>query len=94
MYILRAFALLLVLAQVVLAEQPAPILPDPKLTPAIRNRSGVCGSVPVCASSYGVFFAYSLFELGRHVRGNWTSVRKLAANWGMRAILWSLDHGL
>jgi hypothetical protein len=33
MYILRAFALLLFLARVVLAEQPTPILPDPKLTP-------------------------------------------------------------
>ena len=33
MYILRAFASLLFLAQVVLAEQPTPILPDPKLTP-------------------------------------------------------------
>jgi hypothetical protein len=34
MYILRAFAFLLFLAQVVLAEQPTPILPDPKLTPS------------------------------------------------------------
>src|SRR5262252_1258347 len=33
MYILRAFALLLFLIQAVLAEQPTPILPDPKLTP-------------------------------------------------------------
>jgi hypothetical protein len=33
MYILRAFTFLLFLAQVVLAEQPTPILPDPKLTP-------------------------------------------------------------
>jgi len=33
MYILRAFAFLLFLAQVVLADQPTPILPDPKLTP-------------------------------------------------------------
>src|SRR5271166_4354158 len=33
MYILRAFAFLLFLTQVVLAQQPAPILPDPKLTP-------------------------------------------------------------
>jgi hypothetical protein len=33
MYILRAFAFLLFLAQVVLAEQPTPILPDPKITP-------------------------------------------------------------
>ena len=33
MYILRAFALLSFLAQVALAEQPTPILPDPKLTP-------------------------------------------------------------
>jgi hypothetical protein len=33
MYILRAFAMLLFLAQVVLAQQPAPIVPDPKLTP-------------------------------------------------------------
>src|SRR5215475_8309233 len=33
MYILQAFAFLLFLAQVVLAEQPTPILPDPKLTP-------------------------------------------------------------
>ena len=33
MYILRAFALLLFLAEVVLAQQPTPILPDPKLTP-------------------------------------------------------------
>ena len=32
MYILRAFALLLFLTQAVLAEQPTPILPDPKLT--------------------------------------------------------------
>src|SRR5262245_51975577 len=32
MYVLRAFAFLLFLAQVVLAEQPTPILPDPKLT--------------------------------------------------------------
>jgi hypothetical protein len=30
---LRAFAFLLFLAQVVLAQQPTPILPDPKLTP-------------------------------------------------------------
>jgi hypothetical protein len=35
MYI-RALALLLFLAQVVLAEQPAPILPDPKLTRKVR----------------------------------------------------------
>jgi hypothetical protein len=33
MYILRAFALLLFLTRVLLAEQPTPILPDPKLTP-------------------------------------------------------------
>jgi len=33
MYILRAFAFLLFLAQAVLAEQPMPILPDPELTP-------------------------------------------------------------
>ena|SRR6516164_7291952 len=33
MYILRAFTFLLFLARVVLAEQPTPILPDPKLTP-------------------------------------------------------------
>ena len=33
MYILRAFAFLLFLAQVVLAGQPTPILPDAKLTP-------------------------------------------------------------
>jgi hypothetical protein len=32
MYILRAFAFLFFLAQVVFAEQPTPILPDPKLT--------------------------------------------------------------
>jgi hypothetical protein len=32
MYILRALAFLF-LAQAVLAEQPTPILPDPKLTP-------------------------------------------------------------
>jgi hypothetical protein len=31
--ILRAFALLFFLTRVVLAEQPTPILPDPKLTP-------------------------------------------------------------
>ena len=34
MYILRAFAFLLLLAQLVLAEQPTPILPDAKLTNA------------------------------------------------------------
>jgi hypothetical protein len=33
MYVLRVFASLLFLAQAVLAQQPAPILPDPKLTP-------------------------------------------------------------
>ena len=33
MYILRVFAFLLFLAQAVLAGQPTPILPDPKLTP-------------------------------------------------------------
>ena len=33
MYILRAFAFLLFLAQFVRAEQPTPILPNPKLTP-------------------------------------------------------------
>ena len=33
MYILQAFAFLLILAQGILAEQPTPILPDPKLTP-------------------------------------------------------------
>jgi len=33
MYILRAFPLLLFLTQVVLAQQPTPIIPDPKLTP-------------------------------------------------------------
>jgi hypothetical protein len=33
MYTLRAVAFLLFLAQVVLAQQPTPILPDPKLTP-------------------------------------------------------------
>jgi hypothetical protein len=33
MYILRGFTLLLFLAQLVFAEQPTPILPDPKLTP-------------------------------------------------------------
>ena len=33
MYILRAFAFLLFLAQAVLVEQPTPIFPDPKLTP-------------------------------------------------------------
>jgi hypothetical protein len=30
---IRALALLFFLAQVVLAQQPTPILPDPKLTP-------------------------------------------------------------
>jgi hypothetical protein len=43
MYILRAFALLLFLAQAVFAQQPTPILPDAKLTPGDtfrRNRSG------------------------------------------------------
>jgi hypothetical protein len=42
MYILRAFALLLFLTRVVLAQQPTPILLDPKLTPGDtfgRNRS-------------------------------------------------------
>jgi hypothetical protein len=33
MYILRAFAFLLFIAQAVLAAQPTPILPDSKLTP-------------------------------------------------------------
>ena len=33
MYTLRAVALLLFLTRVVLAQQPTPILPDPKLTP-------------------------------------------------------------
>jgi hypothetical protein len=33
MYILRAFAFSLFLTQVILAGQPTPILPDPKLTP-------------------------------------------------------------
>jgi hypothetical protein len=33
MYILRAFSFLLFLAEGILAEQPTPILPDPKLTP-------------------------------------------------------------
>jgi hypothetical protein len=33
MYILRAFILLFFLTRVVLAQQPTPILPDPKLTP-------------------------------------------------------------
>jgi hypothetical protein len=33
MYILHAFAFLLLLAQGILAQQPMPILPDPKLTP-------------------------------------------------------------
>jgi hypothetical protein len=33
MYILRAFPLLVFLARTVLAPQPTPILPDPKLTP-------------------------------------------------------------
>jgi hypothetical protein len=33
MYILRAFAFLLFLTQVVLGQQPTPILPEPKLTP-------------------------------------------------------------
>ena len=33
MYILRAFTFLLFLTRLVLAEQPTPILPDPKLTP-------------------------------------------------------------
>jgi hypothetical protein len=42
MYILRALAFLF-LAQAVLAQQPTPILPDPKLTPGDTfegNRSG------------------------------------------------------
>jgi hypothetical protein len=33
MCILRAFAFLLLLTQVVLAQEPTPIVPDPKLTP-------------------------------------------------------------
>ena len=33
MYFLQGFALLLFLAQLVFAQQPTPILPDPKLTP-------------------------------------------------------------
>ena len=33
MYMLRAFPFLLFLAQLVFAQQPTPILPDPKLTP-------------------------------------------------------------
>jgi hypothetical protein len=43
MYILRAFAFLLFLAQAILAQQPTPILPDPKLTPGDTfdvNRAG------------------------------------------------------
>jgi len=37
MYILRAFAFLLFLTQAVLAEQPTPILPDPKLSPVTHS---------------------------------------------------------
>jgi len=33
MYILHGFTVLLFLAQLVFAQQPTPILPDPKLTP-------------------------------------------------------------
>jgi hypothetical protein len=33
MYILRAFVFLAFLAQLVFAQQPTPILPDPNLTP-------------------------------------------------------------
>ena len=43
MYILPAFAFLFFFAQAVLAQQPTPILPDPKLTPGDTfdvNRSG------------------------------------------------------
>jgi hypothetical protein len=41
MYILRAFAFFSCLAQVVLGEQPTPILPDPKLTPGDTFDVGV-----------------------------------------------------
>ncbi len=36
---IRALALLLLLAQVVLAQQPTPILPDPNLTPGSLVRA-------------------------------------------------------
>ena len=41
MYILRAFAFLLFLAQAVLAEQPTPILPDPKLTLSLGGSNSI-----------------------------------------------------
>ena len=49
LYILRAFAFLLFLAQVVLAEQPTPILPDSKLTPG--DTFGVTAQ-DVCVPGY------------------------------------------
>ena len=49
MYILQAFAFLLFLAQVVLAEQPTPILPDSKLTPG--DTFGVTAQ-DVCVPGY------------------------------------------
>jgi hypothetical protein len=39
MYVLRAFAFLLFFARVALAEQPTPILPDPKLSGGRRLRA-------------------------------------------------------
>jgi hypothetical protein len=49
MYILRAFVFLAFLAQVLVAQQPAPILPDPNLTPG--NTFDVTNQ-DVCASGY------------------------------------------
>src|ERR1700751_4646950 len=51
MLILRAFAFLLFLTQVLVAEQPTPILPDPKLTPG--------DAFAVTAQDVCVFLAYA-----------------------------------
>jgi len=49
---IRALALSLFLAQVIVAEQPTPILPDPKLTPGDWEAStfGEAGKDFVCGN--------------------------------------------
>jgi hypothetical protein len=78
MYILRAFAFLLFLAQAVLAEQPMPILPHPKLTPSdIFDVS----AQDVCVSGYAKKVravpawlkrqAYAEYGITQHKTGNY-----------------------
>ena len=75
MYILRVSAFLLFLAEVVLAQQPTPILPDPKLTPGDTFDvtaqdvcvAGYAKKVPACLKRQ----AYAEYKITQYKTGDY-----------------------